>query len=49
MMSINMILCTMCALRDLSYNVNLRDIEITITKLVMASLEDETHFKRGRM
>ena len=40
---------TMCALRDLSCNVNLCDTEIAITKFVMASFENETYFKRERM
>ena len=37
MMRIYMILGTMCALRDLSCNMNLCDTDIAITKLVMAS------------
>ena len=29
--------------------MNLCDMEIAITKLVMVSFEDETYFKRGKM
>ena len=48
-MCMYVILCIMCAPRDLGCNANLCAIELEIRNLVMISFEDETYFKGGRM